>query len=288
MDWPKPLIDALARRRAVIYLGAGASAGSVSALDGTSRPPDWPTFLNRCVERVDGDTSVIRGLLAEGDLLTACGLLKDLLRDDWHALLAEAFVSPKYAPSSTHAAVFRLDARLVATPNFDKIYDVYAQQESGQTVRISHYYDPDTPGIMRGDYRGVLKVHGTIDQPTTTIFTRRDYSQLRYKHAAFQSLIDALLLTHTFFFIGTSLRDPDLLLFLENHASAHPSAPAHYMTSPDGEIDQSRDQAIRDDINVRLLRYSPDDGHRELSESLQALVELVQVARDDVAARQGW
>lgn len=288
MDWPKPLIDALARRRAVIYLGAGASSGSISTVDGTSRPPDWPTFLNRCLERAEGDTSAIRKLLDEGDLLTACGLLKESLRDEWHTLLSEAFVSPKYAPSEAHAAVFQLDARLVATPNFDKIYDVYAQQESGQTVRISHYYDPDTPEIMRGDYRGVLKVHGTIDQPTTTIFTRRDYSKLRYQHAAFQSLIDALLLTHTFFFIGTSLRDPDLILFLENHASTHPSAPAHYMTSPEGEIDTSRDDSIRNDMNVKLLRYAPDEGHRELSESLQALVELVQVARDDIASRQGW
>lgn len=288
MDWPKPLIDALARRRAVIYLGAGASSGSTSTVDGTSRPPDWPTFLNRCLERTEGDTSAIRKLLDEGDLLTACGLLKESLRDEWHTLLSEAFVSPKYAPSETHAAVFQLDARLVATPNFDKIYDVYAQQESGQTVRISHYYDPDTPEIMRGDYRGVLKVHGTIDQPSTTIFTRRDYSRLRYQHAAFQSLIDALLLTHTFFFIGTSLRDPDLVLFLENHASAHPSAPVHYMTSPEGEIDASRDESIRNDMNVKLLRYAPAEGHRELAESLQALVELVQVARDDIASRQGW
>jgi hypothetical protein len=244
--------------------------------------------LNQCVERAPGDTSVVRQLIAEGDLLTACGLLKESLRDDWHSLLTEAFVSPKFIPSSTHSAVFQLDARLVATPNFDKIYDVYAQQESGQTVRISHHYDPDTPEIMRGDYRGILKVHGTIDQPSTTIFTRRDYSQLRYKHAAFQSLIDALLLTHTFFFIGTSLRDPDLTLFLENHASAHPSAPVHYMTSPEGEIDPTRDYAIRDDMNLKLLRYSPADGHRELSDSLRDLVEVVNGERDAIALRQGW
>ncbi|WP_282828038.1 SIR2 family protein [Gulosibacter sediminis] len=288
MDWPKQLVDAIARRRAVIYLGAGASAGSVSNVDGESRPPDWPTFLKNCINSVNGDTSVIRNLLDEGDLLTACGLLKGLLRDEWNTLMTEAFVSPKYAPSETHEAVFQLDARLVATPNFDKIYDVYAQQESGQTVRISHYYDPDTPEIMRGDYRGVLKIHGTVDQPSTTIFTRRDYSRLRYEHAAFQSLINALLLTHTFFFIGTSLRDPDLILFLENHASAHPSAPVHYMTSPLNEIDESRDDEIRNDMNIKLLRYSPNDGHQELPDSLRELVDLVQSARDEIASRQGW
>ena len=288
INWPDALVDAIARRRAVIYLGAGASAGSVSTVDHTSRPPDWPTFLQGCISQMDGDTSVIEALVAEGDYLTACGLLQESLRDEWNGLLNTAFVAPKYAHSEAHTAIFQLDSRLVATPNFDKIYDVYAQQESRQTVRISHYYDPDTSELMRGDYRGVLKVHGTIDQPSTTIFTRHDYAKLRYQHAAFQSLIDALLLTHTFFFIGTSLRDPDLILFLENHSSAHPSAPVHYMTSPIGEIHPSRDPSIREDLNIKLLRYNPAAGHSELTESLQALVDVVQTSRDSVATRQGW
>ncbi|MBH0097926.1 SIR2 family protein [Salinibacterium sp. NSLL150] len=230
----------------------------------------------------------MKALMAEGDYLSACGLLQASLRDEWNGLLTAAFVTPKYAPSATHTSIFQLDSRIVATPNFDKIYDVYAQQESGQTVRISHYYDPDTSELMRGDYRGVLKVHGTIDQPSTTIFTRRDYAALRYKYAAFQTLIDALLLTHTFLFIGTSLRDPDLVLFLENHASAHPSAPVHFMTSPADEVHESRDGGIRDDMNIRLLRYDRANGHAELAESLSELVEAVQSSREEIAERQGW
>lgn len=287
--WPKQLVEAVARRRVVVYLGAGASAGSLSTVDNSSRPPDWETFLRSCLDSVSGQVKdESEKLIDSGDFLTACGLLQGALEDDWPSMLHEAFVAPKYGVSRAHESIFRLDARLVVTPNFDKIYDVYAQQESGQTVRVSHYYDPDTPEIMRGDYRGVLKVHGTVDQPSTAIFTRREYAKLRYKHASFQALLDALLLTHTFLFVGTSLRDPDLLLFLENHATAHPSAPPHFMTCPEGEVHGIRDAAVRRDFNVRLLRYSGASGHVELSDSLEQLVDLVQAARDDLADRQGW
>lgn len=288
IDWPSQLVEALSRRRAVIYLGAGVSAGCVSMDDPAVRPPDWESFLERCLSKVQGDRGLIQGLIDKGDFLTACGLLKSALRDDWTELLTESFVRPRYKPSEAHNAIFQLDSRLVLTPNFDKIYDVFAQQESGQTVRIAHYYDPDIPGLMRGDYRGILKVHGTIDQPSTTIFTRSDYAQLRYKHASFQSLIDALLLTHTFFFIGTSLQDPDLILFLENHATAHPTAPVHFMTSPMEEVHSGRDASIREDLNLRLLRYDPQGGHEVLTESLNDLVQQVQTKSAEIASRQAW
>ncbi|MFE2657983.1 SIR2 family protein [Brevibacterium sp. NPDC059310] len=240
------------------------------------------------MNEIDGDKDPIRSLIQSRDFLTACGLLKSRLKHDWDQMLSDAFVGPQYEPSEAHQAIFELDSRIVITPNFDKIYDVHAQQESGQTVRISHYYDPDTPQIMRGGYRGILKVHGTIDQPSTTIFTRKDYSTLRYKYASFQSLIDALFLTHTFLFLGTSLDDPDLRLFLENHACAHPSAPVHFMTTPSGEIDQSRDISISDDLNIELLRYDSANGHAELTESLKDLVTLVQSRREEIADRQEW
>jgi len=288
IDWPEALVEDIARRRAVVFIGAGVSMNSKSSNGPDRRPPNWVQFLNHCVERDTGDTQHIEHLIESGDLLSACELLKMRLADTWPRILADEFSTPRYKPAEIHKQILLLDLRIVITQNFDKIYDVYAQSETAGSTRISHYYDSDTPEIMRGDYRGILKVHGTIDQPSKTVFTREDYANLRYQHRAFQALIDALFLTHTFLFIGCSTADPDLRLFLENHSIAHPSAPVHFMTSPKGEIHPELDTSARHNHNLRILRYEPSDGHKELTESLADLVGRVGDQRDRLAETQTW
>lgn len=289
INWPQSLVGDIARRRAVIFIGAGVSKNSESTTNPGIRPPDWTEFLTDCVAHIHGpDVTHIELLIAENDLLTACELLKGKLQDEWPQILASRFSAPQYAPAEIHRAIFNLDSRIVITQNFDKIYDVYAQSQTSGSTRILHYYDDDTSELMRGDYRGVLKVHGTIDHPSKTIFTRADYANARYHYRAFQSLVDALFLTHTFLFLGCSLADPDLRLFLENHAIAHPAAPVHYMTSPNGELHTDLDQIIRANHNIKVVRYEPTGGHVELTSSLLDLVDQVVEERESIAARQAW
>ncbi|MGV0696059.1 SIR2 family protein [Mycobacterium intracellulare] len=287
--WPRSLVQDIARRRAVVFLGAGVSMNSESSKVAGVYPPNWKAFLIYCLEQIQpADRPHIEAMIAGGDLLTACELLKRKLEDEWPRILADKFSAPEYKPAEIHKNIFNLDVRIVVTQNFDKIYDVYAQNETSGSVRILHYYDDDTSEMMRGDYRGILKVHGTIDHPSKTVFTRADYAQVRYHYRAFQSLVDALFLTHTFLFLGCSLADPDLRLFLENHAITHPAAPVHYMTSPSGELHFDLDPTIRADHNVRILRYDPSDSHRELTFSLADLVDRVAEERESIAATQTW
>ena len=286
--WPQTLVDDIARRRAVTFLGAGVSKNSISALDADQRPPNWEEFLSACITRCTGDVSLIKHYFDSGDYLTTCELLKIRLEDDWPQILTDQFLSPQYMPADIHRHILGLDLRIVLTQNFDKIYDVYAQTTTNSTTRISSYYDADTSQIMRGDYRGILKVHGTIDHPTKTVFTREEYSRMRNEHRSFQALINALFLTHTFVFLGCSLTDPDLRLFLENHSMAHPSAPVHYMTSPQSEIPLEMDGLIKKNYNLRILRYDDSTGHHPLTTSVANLVEMVNTSRERLAVTQNW
>lgn len=286
IEWPVSLVEDIARRKCVLFLGAGVSAGSVG--EGGVRPPTWRQFLENCCSRIAGEKAHIAELLEHRDYLTACDLLRDRLGDEWNASLINAFSAPKFAPSDLHREVFKLDCRLVLTQNFDKIYDVFAQTETNGSTVVKHYYDHDTPLILRGNHRAVVKVHGTIDEPTRTVFTREDYARVRHDHRSFQSLVDALFLTHTFLFVGCSLTDPDLRLFLEQHAHAHRSAPVHYMTMPIGEVHSDLDRSVRRNMNLRLLRYSPDDEHVELKGSVTDLVEQVENIRAALSISQDW
>lgn len=285
--WPESLVEDIARRRVVLFLGAGVSAGSVG-LDGSTRPPNWEMFLRTCVSKCSGDTTYIQDLLDSKDYLTACELLKIRLRDEWHGIMADAFSRPQFRAAKIHEHLFRLDCRLVLTQNFDKIFDVYAQSETLGATVIKTYYDDDTPLVLRKKDRAIIKVHGSIDEASKTIFTRSDYAVMRHRYQPFQQLIDALFLTHTFLFVGCSLSDPDLRLFLEQHAQRHPSAPVHFITSPDGEIPAELSESTRRNMNLQILRYDPAENHAALTSALGHLVGLVDAAREELAERMDW
>ena len=286
IEWPDSLIEEVARRKCILFLGAGVSVNSVGK-DG-KRPPTWLAFLEKCLEDCSGAKAHIKKLIKEGDLLTACELLKARLAENWTPLLVASFSEPEYKASPLHEALFQLDVRLVLTPNFDKIYDVYAQSITHGSTVLKTYYDADTPLVIRNNQRAIIKVHGTIDEPSKMIFTREDYARVREISRSFQALIDALFLTNTFLFVGSSFKDPDLRLFLEQHAYAHPTAPPHFMMTPKGEIHSDLDESVHRNMKVRLLRYDPADGHQELLDSVQQLGALADAERELIAARQDW
>jgi hypothetical protein len=284
IDWPVSLIDDLARRRAAVFMGAGVSSRSRGA--GDARPPLWKEFLERALERCDGAKTHIRRALRENDLLTSCELIRNRLDEDWIPVLRTNFVQPRYQANELHDGIYRLDLRLVITPNFDKIYDGLSSRESENTVIVKNYYDSDVGNIRRDNSRIVLKVHGTIDEPGRMIFTRKEYAFARVQYAAFYRVLEAVVLTHTFLFMGCSLRDPDLQLLLENQAFTFPQSKPHYIAMP-GTHDEVA-ELMRQNMNLKVLGYSPRDEHRELMDSVQALLERVEERRQVIARESDW
>jgi hypothetical protein len=288
MTWPTELVDDIARRRAVLYIGAGVSSSAQS--EGGQRPPDWKGFLStankRLSRRVPSET--IKNLIADNDLLTACELLKMALDESWPEVLKEQFSTPRYKPGPLHKALHDLDLPIVLTPNFDTIYDRFALSETHGDTVVKNYWDEDIPLVLRRKYRAILKVHGTVDEPSKMVFSRGDYARLRAENRPFFELVGALFLTHTFLFVGTSLSDPDLRLFLEEYHYSHPSSPPHYMTSPQGEVSLHVDESIRRNMNLKLVRYSPRDAHVELVELINRLVSEVAGRRQTLAATESW
>ncbi|WP_171467269.1 SIR2 family protein [Cellulosimicrobium sp. 72-3] len=286
--WPSELVEDVARRRAVLYLGAGVSAAATT--DDGRHPPGWSDFLQTARRRLSGrvPSSTVKELIEQGDFLTACELLKDKLDESWPEVLKDSFLTPRYRPSALHKHLHALDLSLVLTPNFDKIYDTFAGNETNGETVVKSYYDQDIPWVMRRKYRAILKVHGTIDQHTQMIFTRSDYAAQRAQHQGFFDLVSALFLTHTFLFVGTSLSDPDLRLFLETQNYVHPNSPPHYMLCPKDGVHPHVEPSIRKNMNLKLLRYDPRSNHAELPLLVADLVERVSAKRQTLALAENW
>lgn len=288
ISWPESLIDTIARRRSVIMIGAGVSKNSANNTG--KRPATWEEFLRTCLDEIQ-DQGCITQLLDQKDYLSACEIIKEkLTRDVFIDKVQTEYQRAGYRHAEIHEHIYNLDASIVASPNFDTIYDSYARVVSDGTLIIKDHTSIDTANYLHGgDTRLLLKTHGSANDPQNIIFTRRDYAEARTKHVLFYEIIKALALTHTFLFLGCGTDDPDIRMLFEDIQFAHGRMPYHYMTLPNGEVHDDLLDIASKSMRIKFLPYSPDNGHSELTESLRLLVEKVEEHRiEHLKESQNW
>jgi len=286
ITWDSDLVSDIARRRCVLFLGAGVSRSSVNA-QGKS-PKTWEAFLNDCANGIHPNAHILK-LIRRGDFLTACEVAKmQLGRDRFTQKLKDEFLTPQYRHAAIHEHIFKIDSRIVATPNFDKIYESYANHLAHASIVVKHHYDPDVADAIRDDGHIILKIHGSIDSPNRMIFTRSEYAKARNEHRQFYHLLDALALTHTFMFLGCGVNDPDIKLLLEDAFFRHPTSRRHVMVLPKKEIHPEVLKVVENTMNLKILEYSPTNNHKDLTDSLSTLVTQVENRRDDLRKSGNW
>lgn len=286
IDWPDNLIEDIARRKCVLVLGSGVSKNSVNATG--DRPKDWNEFLNSASENISGKTE-IKKQIKSGDYLTACELIKkELGRDDYNTLVKNEFLTPGFQHAEIHEHIFNLDSRIVITPNFDKIYDTYANSISHGNIIVKKYTELDIADSIRRPEPLIIKIHGSVESPDDLIFTRKDYSEARTKYRDFYHLIDALSITHTFIFIGCGTNDPDIRLILEDYSFRFSKNKKHFIVMSKNAVHTKVREILNETMSLKSLLYDPKDYHKQLTESLGELVKKVELKRDDLASNRNW
>jgi len=287
--WPKSLISDLARRRSVLFLGSGISKNAKNATG--MHPKDWGEFLQEGASKISSSSkkALIIKCIKNGDYLLACELLKKIMgRDDFVHLLKDEFLTPKFESAKIHEDIFLLDSRIVITPNFDKIYDVYADKESKGSIVIKNYYDDDIADHIRQRERLILKIHGSITTPDKLIFSRTDYSEARISYKHFYSILEALIATHTFIFLGAGLNDPDIKLLLEDYSFRYQNSQKHLFILPKQSLDKEILKIHEENMNLKIITYDNKNNHQELLDSIEDLVKLVDVERQTLAKTYDW
>jgi hypothetical protein len=284
--WPADLIEDIARRKCVIVIGAGVSKNSTN--EAGNRPKDWKEFLVFASEYINGK-SEIRKQINSGDFLTACELIKkELGRDDFNTLVRQEFLNPQFRPALIHQHIYNLDSRIVITPNFDKIYDTYANTTSHGSIIVKKFNENDIADCIRRPEHLIIKIHGSVESPDNLIFTRKDYSESRTKYRDFYHLIDALSITHTFIFIGCGINDPDIRLILEDYSFKFAQNKKHYIIMAKNSVNQKVREIISETMSLKALLYDPLNNHEKLTEAIDDLVRKVEIKRNDIAAAMDW
>lgn len=290
MEWSRDIIEKIAKRKAILFLGAGISANAISE-NGEKRPPTWKEFLYKCMTEISNKKIIeyVEGLLDEKDFLTACEVnVNQIGSERFERVAREEFLTPRYKNHRIHENVLKLDSKIVITPNVDKIYEVYAQAETAGTVLVKKYYDSDLINKIKSEERMVLKIHGTLDESSKMIFTRSQYTNARYQNAAFYKVLEALSITHTFVFLGCGFSDPDIQLILENYSFGFPGSPCHYFVTAEDGINTEYKKIIKENRNLEIFTYNANDNHKELHEALENLVLMVEDERSRIAKEMDW
>lgn len=288
ITWPNSLVKDIARRRCVIFLGSGVSRNSVNS-DGV-HPKTWEATLKAGALQVEESAQkCIKKHIKSKNFLMACELMRHAMgRDNFVNFLKGEFVEPRFQETDIHQAIFELDSRIVITPNFDSIYDVYVRHKTCGTTQVKNYYDNDVADVIRSDDRLILKIHGDIGTPDKLIFTKVDYAQARTKYDDFYSIIEALLLTHTFIFIGAGLNDPDITLLLEDYNFKHGFARKHYFVIPKKTLTSAERNIYENSMGLQFLEYDSKNDHIQLLESIQDLNQKVEEQRHIISESNNW
>lgn len=272
------LVDDLARRKVVLFVGAGASMWAKPRGGGSFKT--WPQFLHHASNNIaDQKTKkLINGRIKKGDYLIASELLKAELGEQWARILSTEFQQAADI-SRLHRALLSLQQRIIVTTNFDKLIEnAWVDAALGRYPTVVSKMDEKAFRLFRDDEPYLIKLHGSIDEPESIVFDKTSYQRTAFANNFYRDLIGTLLLTHTFIFIGFSMDDPAISLVVESHAYRFSHTRPHYIFTP-GSPTRQIDELSKILRKLFVLHYSEKDNHIALAENIEALELEVQNRR---------
>ncbi|WP_223553894.1 SIR2 family protein [Lysinibacillus sphaericus] len=270
IEWKENLINDLAHKRCVIFIGSGISATAKNKQD--ESPLTWGKFLEKASSLSNGSSNeFIQDMIKKENYLLALQAIKESSDPgDYSNFLKDNFSRPGFEPSALHNAIKEINSKIVITTNFDNLYELNCRH--GYTV--ANYYDPITKIIstIKSPENLIIKAHGSIEDTNRIIFTQKEFYNAKKEHADFYEIIKALFLTHTVVFLGYSLNDPDINLLLEIASHSNTYSNPHYVVSRVGVTEELKKHWL-DCYNIYTLEYGPK--HENLEENVIELKEKV-------------
>src|SRR5437588_2798760 len=201
------LADAIKRRHAILFVGAG-----VSMAVGL---PSWQTLVDHLLNELDLDPGVIDGMsdgyqmLAEFYRLKQGGLgpLRSWLDRNWKV------ASDRVAKSQLHKLIVELDFPAIYTTNYDRNLETAFEIHNKPYAKITN---AKQIAEAAEDVTHIIKYHGDFDDDSSLVLTETDF----LGRLSFDSPLDIKFrsdaLGRTILFIGYSMSDPNIRLLLHN------------------------------------------------------------------------
>lgn len=193
-DQARMLADKIRRNQLALFLGAGVSVGA--------RLPGWRDLLRQLAGKLREPIPLV-DLERLHDDRDRAALLEKRFKAEGRALadeLVRHLGQSRY--SLQHGLLSSLPVNEVTTTNFDELFETAARTD-GRALTV-------LPGTaINGGDRWLLKLHGTLSDPESLVFTRAAYLEAPRQRGALFGLVQAMLMTRHMLFIGYGLADED-------------------------------------------------------------------------------
>ncbi len=273
----EPLVRSIREGNAVVYVGAGASV--------PSGLPTWNQFLYECLLRAkkvssgEGRWTQTDRLLKEGDYLTGADLLQKEIGQALEHYVWDIFGGAN-TPSPIHFAIARIPFSLAISTNYDRLLEsAYKSRPNVWTWR-----DPAALfSAIKHRRFSVVKVHGDVGNGPSLVLTKTQYRDLMHLNRAFNDCLTTLLSLRTFLFVGSSLRDHDLLRLMDDAKLTYGNDfGPHYALLFEDEVDSSFSRLLHDTYNINVIYCSKPEISREAWRT-EAVCSFLKVLSGKVA-----
>ncbi len=284
MDLPESLIQQLAQRRIVPFVGSGVSLAVKRGLF-----PTWRELLGTLADRLDGEAkpkqaAIVRSHAELDEFNEAADkALRYLGESHFREVMQSRFAvdQPADADLTLPTALWSLRPKLIVTTNYDRVLQwsnplaqVATNAQRDKLAKLFSASEPDPPP-------SVWHLHGQIDDLDSLILAPQQYDQLyrdaadsKHPLAAARLQLGTLIGNHPLLFIGFGLQDEYVMDALATVLEIFPGSLRNsYALLKEGD---DRARKLWDQHNIHVI---------ECANHGQPLVELVaEMARQTNAA----
>jgi len=269
-DLPAELVEAVVRREAVLFAGAGVSA----VLD----VPTAQELVELLAREIGYDVDILR-LYGELPALAEFAL-RELPPAKYAAFINKLASSFRRSPaavagSAVHESIVDLDFRLMYTTNYDDLIET-AYQAAGKelkTIRAIEDLKETNSAVPQ-----LVKFHGDFSAPSTMILTEASYFDRLQVDSPLDIRFRADVIGRPILFVGYSLKDVNLRYFLYRlsilwASAAKGAAPTSYVVVPQFN---PVEQTILENRGVQTIvaaASNPAHGLQEVLASLRNAVD---------------
>ncbi len=191
----RDLIDALRKGECVVFTGAGLSQGA--GLLG------WSEFIHELAKDL--------GAPHIGELDHFLDVAQWYVEEKGEDRLAEqirrCFGPGLGRPTLPHYLLASLPMKVMVTTNYDDLLEQALEGLRRHPAAITN--ETDVAQVGHGEGVSVVKMHGDAATSQRFVLSRDDFERFLLQRPAMASLLEGLLLNHSFFFVGYGLRDPN-------------------------------------------------------------------------------